>query len=71
MAEKNLKFIFRMTHSYDGKLKCMIKNLRSVYHLAPGAIRLAQGNFSAPMHSQTDILTFESPKQKSWLFFKS
>ena len=30
-----------------------------------------KGNFSAPMHPQTDILTFESPKQKSWLFFKS
>ena len=30
------------------------------------------GNLSAPMRSETDMAKiFESPKQKSWLYFKS
>ena len=37
----------------------------------PGIFIGRNGNFSAPIHYQTDILTFETPKQKSWLYFRS
>ena len=69
-AKKNLKFIFRITHSYDGKLKCMIKNLRSGYHLASGAILLAEMQFQRAHAFSNRHTDFRITKAKIMAIFQ-